>query len=66
MCYHMDARVIPQARQYYFYSRGIMGVIIHGHVINIDNDNSTVPRTSVLNPYINYIIKGDKECHIII
>ena len=33
LCYHTDESVIPQARQYYFYSRGIIGVIIHGHVI---------------------------------
>ena len=35
LCYHMDESVIPQASQYYFYSRGIIGVIVHGHVINI-------------------------------
>ena len=31
----MDGGVIPQTRQYHFYSRGIIGVIVHGHVINI-------------------------------
>ena len=29
----MDESVIPQTSQYYFYSRGIIGVIVHGHVI---------------------------------
>ena len=40
LCYHTDESVIPQTSQYYFYSRGILGhviigVIVHGHVINI-------------------------------
>ena len=31
----MDGSVIPHTRQYDFYSHGIRGVIVHGHVINI-------------------------------
>ena len=36
LCYHTDESVIPQMSQYYCYSRGIIGVIVHSHVINID------------------------------
>ena len=33
LCYHTDESVIPQTSQFYFYSYGIIGVIVHGHVI---------------------------------
>ena len=31
----MDESVIPYTSQYYVYSRGIIGVIVHCHVINL-------------------------------